>query len=70
MTELYGGNMVFPIHDTGTGAPFDEGMSIRDYIAIQAMQALIQGGQHPNVHELSSDAYKIADAMMSFKKGE
>ena len=70
MTELYGGNMVFPIHDTGTGAPFDEGMSIRDYIAIQAMQALIQGGQHPNVYELSSDAYKVADAMMSFKKGE
>jgi len=70
MTVLFGGNMVFPIHDTGTGAPFDAGMSIRDYMAIQAMQALVKGGQHPNVHELSRDAYKVADAMLEVRNGE
>ena len=70
MTVLFGGNMVFPIHDTGNGSPFDEGMSIRDYMAIQAMQALVKDGQHPNVHELSRDAYKVADAMLEVRNGE
>ena len=70
MSELFGGNMVFPIHNINDEQPYDEGMSIRDYIAIQAMQALIKGGQHPNVHELSRDAYKVADAMLEVRNGE
>jgi hypothetical protein len=69
MTELYGGNMVFPIHDTGTGAPFDEGMSLRDYMAVQAMQAYIQIG-HPNIYELSRESYRVADAMLEVRSGE
>lgn len=67
MTVIYGGKMAFPIHNTGHGAPFDEGMSLRDYIAIHAMQALIRGGEHPNVHGLSRDAYKVADAMIEHR---
>ena len=67
MTVLYGGNMAFPIPNTGHGAPFDMGMSLRDYIAIHAMQSLIQGGQHPNVHGLCRDSYKVADAMIEHR---
>ena len=37
MTEIYGGKMAFPIHNTGHGAPFDEGMTMRDYFAAKAM---------------------------------
>jgi hypothetical protein len=73
MSELFGGKMVFPIHNTGHGAPFDEGMSLRDYIAIQAMQALVtekddQGSYWlpENVAEL---AYTQADAMLNARNG-
>lgn len=67
MTVIYGGKMAFPIHNTGHGAPFDEGMSLRDYIAIQAMQSLIAGGQHSNIYYLARDAYKAADVMLEHR---
>jgi len=41
-----------------------DGMSLRDYFANTAMQALLAGGAHPNVHHLAADAYKAADAML------
>jgi hypothetical protein len=41
-----------------------DGMSLRDYFAAKAMQALLAGGAHPNVHHLAADAYKAADAML------
>lgn len=41
-----------------------DGMSLRDYFAAKAMQALLAGGSHPNRYELAADAYKAADAML------
>jgi len=67
MSEVYGGKMVFPIHNTGHGEPFDEGMSLRDYCAIQAMNGMLASGTLPKSvkdNELASAAYNIADAMM------
>jgi hypothetical protein len=45
-----------------------EGMELRDYLAAQAIPALIQDGMHTNVWELARDAYKIADAMIEIRK--
>lgn len=67
MTEQYGGNMAFPIHNTGHGQPFDEGMSLRDYIAIHAMQSMIVAGENPNPYGLARDAFKIADVMLEIR---
>jgi len=72
MSEVFGGKMVFPIHNTGHGAPFDEGMSLRDYIAIQAMQAFIITGVIPadglnKKQAVVSMAYETADEMMAYR---
>jgi len=68
MTEIYGGNMVFPIHNTGHGEPFDEGMSLRDYCAIQAMNGWLASfagtNERPVPGKVADLAYEIADAMM------
>ena len=53
--------------DNGESVKGEKGMDLRDYFAAQAVAALIQGGIHPNVWELSRDAYKIADAMMEIR---
>jgi hypothetical protein len=42
-------------------------MDLRDYFAAKAIPALIQGGIHHSVWDLSRDAYKIADAMMEIR---
>jgi len=67
MTVIYGGKMAFPIPNTGHGAPFDEGMSLRDYIAIQAMQALLSNGQSESSYGIARYAYKIADVMLEHR---
>ena len=67
MTVIFGGKMAFPIHNTGHGAPFDEGMSLRDYIAIQAMQSFILSGIHPKIFELCQDSYTVADTMLEYR---
>jgi hypothetical protein len=67
MTEILGGNMAFPIHNTGHGAPFDEGMTLRDYIAIHAMQSLVVAGENFNPYALARDSYKIADVMIELR---
>ena len=67
MSEVYVGKMVFPIHNTCHGEPFDEGMSLRDYCAIQAMNGMLASGTLPKSvkdNHLASAAYNIADAMM------
>jgi hypothetical protein len=46
----------------------EDGLDLRDYFAAKAIPALITGGMHTNVWELSRDAYKIADAMMEVRK--
>jgi hypothetical protein len=62
MTEIYGGKMAFPIPNTGHGAPFDEGMTMRDYFAAKAMQTFVEKYSHEG--DISRNAYKVADAMM------
>ena len=69
MSEIYGGKMAFPIHNTGHGAPFDEGMSLRDYIAIHAMVAFINAEEWQSTvgdiaEDVASKAYAMADAMI------
>jgi len=64
MSEIYGGNMVFPINNTGHGEPFDEGMSLRDYCAIQAMNGFLSGQKFLDAKSLAQRAYEYADAMM------
>ena len=72
MTEIYGGKMAFPIHNTGHGEPFDEGMSLRDYIAIHAMVAFINAEEwQSTVGDVSKhvafNAYAMADAMIEHR---
>jgi hypothetical protein len=72
MTIVYGGKMAFPIHNTGHGAPFDEGMSLRDYIAIHAMVAFINAEEwQSTVGDVSKhvafNAYAMADAMIEHR---
>jgi hypothetical protein len=67
MSEVFGGKMVFPIHNTGHGEPFDEGMSLRVYCAIQAMHGMLASGNLPKSvtdKELAQAAYDVADAML------
>jgi len=76
MSEVFGGKMVFPIHDTGHGAPFDEGMSLRDYFAAKAMESLVSRfldkdldllDPHGWMEGLAMDSYSMADAMMKHR---
>jgi len=77
MTVIFGGKMAFPIHNTGHGAPFDEGMSMRDYFAAKALSTIL--GQYDftffedDEDEKEGDtfafivaknAYAMADAML------
>lgn len=67
MTVVYGGKMVFPIQDTGHGKPFDEGMCLRDYIAIQAMNGILSNEDSPGMYGLIRRSYEIADAMIEHR---
>jgi len=48
----------------------DGGITLRDYFATAAMQAILtgSGGSAPNRWELVADAYKVADAMLDVRK--
>ena len=65
MTVIRGGEMAFPLHNTGHGAPFDEGMTLRDYFAAKAMQALIDNDGL--FSEIPTQAYELADAMLKYR---
>jgi hypothetical protein len=70
MTVIRGGEMAFPLHNTGHGAPFDEGMTLRDYIAVHAMQAIISRADtrfDTAVNFVSGKAYQYADAMLKHR---
>lgn len=61
----------FPLHDTGHGSAFDKGMTLRDYFAGRAMQAII--GREDNrftttLDFVSAKAYQYADAMMKARE--
>ena len=67
MTVIYGGKMAFPQHNTGHGAPFDEGMSLRDYIAIHAMQGQLSQESPSGINGVVRYSYLIADAMLEYR---
>lgn len=50
--------------DDSPAFPAHVGITIQDYFAARAMQALISGGSHQNVHLLAVEAYKVANAMI------
>ena len=63
----------FPIViDMGDGVKYQNGMTLRDYFAAKAMQALLR--QYPDhlmnspASEVASDAYSMADAMMKVRE--
>jgi hypothetical protein len=63
----------FPIViDMGDGVKYQNGMTLRDYFAAKAMQALLR--QYPDhlmnspSSEVASDAYSMADAMMKVRE--
>jgi hypothetical protein len=64
------GGPAFPVamsqqsHSNQDCAPFQGGMTLRDYFAAKAMQGLLAstGGGHSEV--ISADAYRIADSMI------
>jgi hypothetical protein len=45
-------------------------ITLRDYFAAQAIVGLMNNGMHPNVYQLSFDAYKLADAMIEARKND
>ena len=49
-----------------TGWPNETGMTLRDYFAAKAMQALAQKYSHEG--DISRNAYKIADAMLKARE--
>ena len=50
--------------------PSIQDITLRDYFASQAMAGLINNGMHPNIYQLASDAYRVADAMIEARKND
>jgi len=71
MSYINRGGPVFPQPQTygewADGSPWFEGLSLRDYFAAKAMQALISidGG---TLEKDAEAAYKMADAMMKARE--
>jgi hypothetical protein len=56
-----------PAFPTGTGiTPYKSGMTLRDYFAAKAMQALIEKYSHNG--DVARNAYNIADAMLKARE--
>ena len=56
-----------PAFPTGTGVtPYNPGMSLRDYFAAKAMQALIDNDGL--FSEIPTQAYALADAMLAARE--
>lgn len=67
MTVIRGGEMAFPLHNTGHGEPYDEGMTLRDYIAIHAMQGQLSQESPAGINGVVRYSYLIADAMLEHR---
>jgi hypothetical protein len=63
MSEIKDGGPAFPTHLNLT-----QGMTLRDYFAAKAMQALIEKYDESPV-EISLEAYEFADAMLKTREG-
>jgi hypothetical protein len=66
MTNKTGGP-AFPHIDSGCGR-FEEGMTLRDYFAAKAMQALIHVQVKTAQSQTAETAYEWADAMLEARK--
>ncbi len=63
MSEVKTGGPAFP---TGTGAtPYNPGMTLRDYFAAKAMQAMVNTQYFDTTARL---AYEMADAMLKARE--
>lgn len=62
MTKETGG----PAFPYEYGHPGNKGMTLRDYFAAKAMQAITQKYSHEG--DISRNAYKIADAMLKARE--
>jgi hypothetical protein len=75
MSTSNDGGPAFPLPGT-MGQPVNEGMSLRDYFAGQAMQAELTGWNHPNsggnpvdyAGPICERAYQLADAMLAARE--
>lgn len=72
MSTQQNGGQEFPVAGSDHNYPI-EGMTLRDYMAIKAMAAIVRrydghsfggGPDSPQYKELAEDAYFIADAML------
>lgn len=50
-------------------APFHAGMSLRDWLAGQALSGLVGNGQYP-AGQIAESAYSFADAMLAARERE
>ncbi len=58
-----------PAFPTGTGvAPYNPGMTLRDYFAAKAMQGMMVDVEQPRCNYIADIAYKMADAMMKARE--
>ena len=54
---------------TGTGVtPYNPGMTLRDYFAAKAMQAIISVHDNTTLEFVSGKAYQYADAMLKARE--
>jgi hypothetical protein len=59
------GGPAFPVSIPGCGDNGWQGMSLRDYFACCAMQAILRGYVDPGLRPLlAGNAYQMADAML------
>ena len=67
MSKIETGGPAFPVN-TSTAPDFD-GITIRDYFAAKAMQAMCgEVSRYDQFKPFAKDAYKMADAMMEARK--
>ena len=58
-----------PAFPTGTGiTPYQSGMTLRDYFAAKAMQAIISNHDNTTLEFVSGKAYQYADAMLKARE--
>ena len=63
MSNTNTGGPAFPgLHPSAECRFKEDGMTLRDYFAAKAMQAMVQKYSHEG--DVSRNAYKIADAML------
>lgn len=73
MTKTDNGGAAYPAmfeggNNNGETPYFEKGMTLRDYFAGQAMQAVISTGADNTVEHIATVSYMAADAMIAARK--